>query len=201
MEVDIVNDTTLLPISSSAPALWSVQFNNGTSAVALDQTTSYTIAAVHPDGHLLQTIVAGNLEFSLGNTLSTSTGTAFQAPGTVGDSAVRWDTVEMTYFNNPTSVSVADLTSTSFFGLELQVQTFVTGTSAAQATLGWNQPYERVLAELANTATSDATATPLAVVTRPERGEYPRSGGRAAGHRAIYRAACRSGRLRAANSV
>ncbi len=174
MEVDIVNDTTLPAYLIFGASTLVGTFNNGTSAVALDQTTSYTIAAGGTlTGISLQTIVSGNLEFSLGNTLSTSTGTAFQAPGTVGDSAVRWDTVEMTYFNNPTSVSVADLTSTSFFGLELQVQTFVTGTSAAQATLGWNQPYEQVLAELANTATSDATATPLAVVTGPNGVNIP----------------------------
>ncbi len=174
MELNIVNDTTetaYLRFDNGSPAfsLVGTNPNNGT----IDTTTSYTIEPNHTlSGFNIETLATGKLLFSLGDTLSTSMGTAFQSPPT-GDSGVWWDKVEMTYLanagtavHNGTTYSLpaggdANLSATDFFGLELQVQTFKGGTQ--QDELGWNPtittPDE--FAALANfysgsTATADA---------------------------------------------
>ncbi len=163
MQINLVNDTTQVAYLRFGSALPDGTYNGGT----LDTATSYLIPAGGTlTGMDLEQFISGRMLFSLGGTLASSN-PDFQYNSGDPSSQLRWDKLELSLFepSDTLDASKINLTSTDFYGLDLQVQTFAPGSTVAAQTLTWNQSPLQVLTDLAAIANNDSAALPYVVVT------------------------------------
>lgn len=163
MQINLINETNqdaYLRFGTGTP---TGTYNGGT----LDTSTSYLISAgATLTGMSLTQFIGGRLLISLGGTL-TSGNPDFQFNSSDPSAQLRWDKIEMSLFDpsDTVDVSAANLSSTDFFGLDLQLQTFQSGATVAAQTLGWTVPTQTVLQDLAAIANNDSAAAQYVVVT------------------------------------
>jgi hypothetical protein len=144
MAINVINDS-----GQSA----YLTFGNGTPTGTFDgqpiqSAPGYPSLAVPNSGTMTLSgidlrLFSGRLLFSLGSPLPTTPD--FQQNGGTGWQ-IRWDKVEMTL--DGTGSGVANLSSTDFFGLRLQVQNFKTGSSTPNQEIGWNTSATNVFSQL-----------------------------------------------------
>jgi hypothetical protein len=159
MEFDFINDTTATAYFHTGLGNFVGTYNGGT----IDANTSFAIA---PGGTVtgldITSVTGGKLLLSLGTVLPNDNPTFQNNSGGDDGWEIRWDKVELSLI--PGQVSSINLTSTDFYGLDLQVQTFATSTTMVPAaTLSWQQGADQLfptLAGFANNGTDVAVPGP-----------------------------------------
>lgn len=134
---------------------------------AIDASTNYSVANNATLSFELTSFESGRLLLSRNGTLSSSM-PQFQN-GFGPDSEVRWDKVELSLFDNTTSQSVANLSSTDFYGMGIKLETYsASNPNKLTNTLSWNTGSDTLFPILAAVAGNNPDAVVKAPVSSPD---------------------------------
>jgi hypothetical protein len=155
MEFNIINDTTGTAYFQLGLGTFTATYNGG----AFVQGNSIAIAPQGTQTVDITSALNAKLLLSLGQALVS----AAPSPSnpSLPDYNTLWDKVELALFQPSDTIdtSVIDLSSTDFYGLDLQVQTFISPTAtAAASSLGWTKDIQQVLGSLAALTNYDTNA-------------------------------------------
>jgi hypothetical protein len=155
MEFNIINDTTGTAYFQLGLGTFTATYNGG----AFVQGNSIAIAPQGTQTVDITSALNAKLLLSLGQALVS----AAPSPSnpSLPDYNTLWDKVELALFQPSDTIdtSVIDLSSTDFYGLDLQVQTFISPTAtAAASSLGWTKDMQQVLGSLAALTNYDSNA-------------------------------------------